>query len=158
MTRQGYVKQIREKVGTTTLILPGACALILDDQNRILMQKRSDYDLWGLPAGITELNESAWDTLVREVKEETGLDVISARPVGIYTEPRFHMTYPNEDQVQPFSVVFLVEKWQGEFAIDQTETLDLKFFPMNNLPNMSFEQHAEIIRDFHADNNNFTIK
>lgn len=66
-----YVKDLRELVGNRPLILPGAVAIILNDQNEVLLQHRIDGG-WGLPGGLMELGESLEETARREVKEETG--------------------------------------------------------------------------------------
>ena len=56
-------------------VVPSTTAVVTDDQDRIVLIRRRDNDLWALPGGGMELGESIVDTAVREVKEETGLDV-----------------------------------------------------------------------------------
>lgn len=53
----------------------GVFGIIIDEQNRVLLCHRRDYDLWNLPGGGLEKNEAPWEGVVREVKEETGLRV-----------------------------------------------------------------------------------
>jgi ADP-ribose pyrophosphatase YjhB (NUDIX family) len=53
----------------------GAFAVILDDQGRVLLCHRTDVDMWNLPGGAVDEGEAPWEALVREVREETGLDV-----------------------------------------------------------------------------------
>lgn len=62
----------------------GAFGIIFDDSNRVLISLRNDYDLWNLPGGGIEEGESPWDAVIREVKEETGLDVEIVRLSGVY--------------------------------------------------------------------------
>lgn len=64
-----------------------ASAVVTDDKGRILLQKRSDSGLWALPGGGMEMTDSLPGTAVREVKEETGLDVEITGLVGTYTDP-----------------------------------------------------------------------
>lgn len=59
----------------------GVFAIIIDSQERVLFCHRRDYDFWNLPGGGVESGESPWDALVREIKEETGLE---AKPVHLY--------------------------------------------------------------------------
>src|SRR5581483_3011454 len=69
----GYVEELRRVVGHRKLIMAGVRAVIRDEAGRVLLQKRGDFGTWGLPAGSMELDESIWDTLCREVYEETRL-------------------------------------------------------------------------------------
>ncbi len=57
------------------LLQDGAAAIILNSKNQILLQSRADRDKWGLPGGCQELGERFQDTIIREIKEETNLDV-----------------------------------------------------------------------------------
>ena len=57
------------------LLQDGAAAIIINNEGKILLQSRADRDLWGLPGGCQELGESFKDTVIREIKEETNLDV-----------------------------------------------------------------------------------
>lgn len=61
---------------TSRIVVTGG-AIIRDHAGRILLQQRSDYGDWGLPGGGMEPGESIEETMIREVKEETGLDVSS---------------------------------------------------------------------------------
>ena len=54
-------------------------AAILDDAGRFLVIRRADNGRWEPPGGVLELDESITDGLIREVREETGLDVRPAR-------------------------------------------------------------------------------
>lgn len=57
------------------LLQDGAAAVIVNDKGQILLQNRADCDKWGLPGGCQELGERFQDTIIREIKEETNLDV-----------------------------------------------------------------------------------
>ena len=57
------------------LLQDGAAAIIINDKDQILLQSRADRDKWGLPGGCQELGERFQDTIIREIKEETNLDV-----------------------------------------------------------------------------------
>ncbi len=62
----------------------GAFAIIFDEQNRVLLSHRRDYDVWNLPGGGVESGELPTEAVIREVKEETGLEVAIDRLVGVY--------------------------------------------------------------------------
>jgi ADP-ribose pyrophosphatase YjhB (NUDIX family) len=82
-------------------------AAIFDTDGRILLHRRSDNGNWALPGGIMEIGERADETIVREVKEETGYDVKVMRLVGIYSDPKHTtITYPEGDTVAYVSLLF----------------------------------------------------
>lgn len=62
-------------VGHEPQILNFAGRILVNEKNEILLQKRSDFNLWGLPGGAIEFGESAEEACVREFWEETGLKV-----------------------------------------------------------------------------------
>ena len=65
-----------------------AAAVIVDDDGRILLVRHSYGELnWEIPGGAGELGESADAAAVREVREETGLEVAAERLTGVYFEP-----------------------------------------------------------------------
>lgn len=68
-------------------VVPSASAIVTDEHGRILLIKRRDNTLWALPGGGHDIGETIADTAVREVKEETGLDVKVTGLVGVYTNP-----------------------------------------------------------------------
>ena len=59
------------------LLQDGAAAIIVNEKGQILLQSRADRDLWGLPGGCQELGECFEDTIIREIKEETNLNVLA---------------------------------------------------------------------------------
>ena len=65
----------------------GAFAVILDDERRVLLCHRRDMDAWNLPGGGVEASEAPWDAVVREVREEVGLEATVVRLTGLYWKP-----------------------------------------------------------------------
>lgn len=129
-----YVGKLRKKVGTGTLILPAVRAVIQDEHGSILFIQRSDNRKWALPAGGMELGESVTECLKREVKEETGLDVIAATPIALHSEPRFTFVDGFGNSYQMFALIFRVDEWKGKLLRKTEETLDAQFFPKDKLP------------------------
>lgn len=87
-------------------VVPSVVAAVLDDNGRLLLIHKTDNDLWALPGGGHEVGESISDTVVREVKEETGYDVEVTDLVGTYTNPRHVMAYDDGEVRQQFSICF----------------------------------------------------
>jgi len=145
-------------IGNTKIIVPGVRALIFNDRGELLLQKQALFGSWALPHGCVDVGESVLDALRREVKEETGLSIIEAEAFGIYSDPGYSVTYPNGDQVQTFTVAFLVRKWSGDPAIDGDEVLDLAFFPLDRLPTPIYPIHLDTILDYRNGDRTFVLK
>lgn len=130
-----YLGQLRKLIGSRLVLMPGARCVILDSEDRVLLQLRGDFRKWGLPAGFSEPGESVIGTLVREVREETGLTVLDPTPWGHASSPEeATLVYPNGDMIQGFGVDFLARTWSGELSVDGTETLALEWFSLDDLP------------------------
>ena len=143
---ESYVGQLRKRAGDMKLIIPAARAIIQDEDGKILLIRRRDNGKWDLPAGGIELDESIMDCLEREVREETGLEVIEAIPIVLQTEPRFSYTNIFGKTYQMFTVVFHITKWQGKLVKQTSETTDARFYEPDNMPELS-PPHAESIND-----------
>ena len=86
--------------------MPSVVAIVTDDHGRVLLIHKTDNNLWALPGGGHEIGESIADTVVREVKEETGYDVAVDRVTGLYTNPAHVMAYDDGEVRQQFSIAF----------------------------------------------------
>ena len=143
---ESYVGQLRKLVGNRMLLTPGPRAILRDSEGRTLFIRRSDDGRWAWPAGMMELDETVYDALCREVKEETGLDVLSATLIAIYSGPRF--TWVNEygSEHQGLVFQFRVDKWAGSLVTETDETIDAGFFSEDELPE-AFESYREAVSD-----------
>ncbi len=132
-----YVGQLRDLVGNRLLLLPGARVVIQDSEQRILLQQRSDFGVWGLPGGNAEEGEDLTRLIVREVKEETGLDIFDVRPFGFGSNPSLEsFTYPNGDRTQHFCMNFYSRNFTGTARVSDAESLALSWFSTADLPEM----------------------
>ena len=96
-------------------VVPAAVACVTDDEGRLLLEHRVDNDRWALPGGTHEFGESIVQTVIREVREETGLDVEVTGLVGIYTDPKHVILYTSDGETrQEFSVLFTARALGGE--------------------------------------------
>ena len=131
---KSYLGGLRKLIGKKKVFAIAARAIIRDKDERILLVQRNDNGKWVMPAGSIELEESILDCVKREVKEETGLDVISATPMAIYSEPRFSFVTAYGDPYQMFAVVFIIDEWAGTLLSETDETLNARFFALDDLP------------------------
>ncbi|OFD43762.1 NUDIX hydrolase [Bacillus mycoides] len=144
----GYIEDMRQRVGNHPLILIGSHAIILNENNEILLQLRTDFNRWGIIGGALEYNETLEDAVKREVFEETGLTVKNVELFRTYLGPDFYQIYPNGDQVHGVLVVYICREFQGELVCDQTESKELRFFPLDELPSNLPPVIERIITDF----------
>jgi 8-oxo-dGTP pyrophosphatase MutT (NUDIX family) len=117
------------------LLQDGAAAIIVNDKGQILLQSRTDNERWGLPGGCQELGERFEETVIREVKEETNLDITedNLELVGIIAGGTRRKEYPNGDVVINNTALYCVKNYTGEVKWD-SESKDMKFFDLDNLP------------------------
>ena len=117
------------------LLQDGAAAIIVNDKGQILLQSRSDRDEWGLPGGCQELGETFEEVGIREVKEETNLDVREEdlKLIKIVSGMSRRSSYPNGDVVINNTVLYLVDKYSGSLRWN-SESKDMKFFDLDKLP------------------------
>ncbi len=117
------------------LLQDGASAIIVNNQNQILLQSRADRDMWGLPGGCQELGERFEDTIIREVKEETNLDVKEEdlELIEIVSGGSRRNSYPNGDVVINNTVLYCIKNYSGVLKWDN-ESKEMKFFDLDNLP------------------------
>ena len=123
------------------LIQDGAAAIIVNDKRQILLQRRVDNDKWGIPGGCQEIGETFEQTVIREVKEETNLDVKpeDLKLINIISGDIRRREYPNGDVVYNNTVLYLIDKYSGDLKWDE-ESKVLEFFDMDKLP---LNQHDE---------------
>ncbi|MBR2876237.1 MAG: NUDIX hydrolase [Clostridia bacterium] len=145
MENKDYIKWIRGKVGHEKIIIVYAGGCIFNEKGEVLLQKRADCNKWGFPGGAVELGETPEMAAIREVKEETGLDVEVDKLIGIYTDS--DVVCVNGDKVHSICIGYEMSIVGGELISDENETLELKFFSLNNMPELFCKQHEELLRD-----------
>jgi ADP-ribose pyrophosphatase YjhB (NUDIX family) len=131
-----YVARLRTCVGHDLLILSAAAACIRDEGGRILLLRRAD-GLWSVPGGGLDPGERLDQAVVREVREETGLEVEPVALIGVYSDPEYTFTYPNGDVAQPITAFFECRVVGGTLRPDMDEIVEACYFgPEDELPNL----------------------
>ncbi len=118
------------------LFIVGVFAIIFDKKKRILFCHRTDCDLWNLPGGALEKGEAPWQGVIREVKEETGLDVKIERLTGVYFTARLNQI--------AFSFVCKVT---GGKLMTNDESDQFQYFAFNRIPKNVPRRHVKRIKD-----------
>lgn len=148
-----YVNWIRSLVGQRKIFIPYASVILCDHQQRVLLQRRTDLDIWGLPGGVLKIGEDILTCARRELIEETGLRAGELKLVGVYSEPAYDVTYPNGDQVQQYSLCFAGYFAGGTLRPDGIETDEAAFFMHEEIPeNQISPWYTAMLGDFMAGN------
>ena len=95
-------------------VVPSVVAVVQRDDLSVLVIHKVDNGLWALPGGGHDPGESISQTVVREVREETGYDVEVQALTGIYTNPNHVMAYDDGEVRQQFSIAFRARLIGGE--------------------------------------------
>ncbi len=137
-----YISDIRKKVGHDPVFMPFSCGVIVKN-NAILFQKRADDGTWSLHGGSLEFGETFEDALKRELHEELGISVKKFEMICYQAGEETDNIYPNKDEVYSVGIVFLITDYDGEIKPDLDEVIELRYFPINDLPENIF--HADKI-------------
>ena len=127
-----YILDLRKLVGHRTLIQCAASIIVIDENDRILLGKRTDNNMWGYSGGSVEIDEKVEDCAIRELEEETGLIADELEFFCINSGPEAHYIYPNGDEVSNIEIVFLCRKYHGTLK-DSDEMKELRFFSPNKI-------------------------
>jgi ADP-ribose pyrophosphatase YjhB (NUDIX family) len=139
----------KKKADTDTRIRVGVGVFVLDDQGRILLEKRSDCGLWGLAGGRIEPGESAAEAAIREVREETGFSVQITRLIGVYSEPSERIvTYLDNGDVVQLVDIILEGRIAGGHMACSFESEEIRFFEAKALPPEIAPPAVSPIRDY----------
>lgn len=144
-----YVQELRAIVGHRPLILVGAGVLIVNEQGGLLLQRRTDNGLWGIPGGSLEINETTEEAARREVREETGLTVGEMTLFGVFSGGELFYVYPNGDQTAIVSIIYQTSDVEGEMRIDGDESLELRYFSVSELSTLELSPpNKAILKQF----------
>ena len=137
-----------DHIGRTARLSIGCSALIYDvSRERILLTRRTDNGQWCLPGGAMEAGESLAETCIREVREETGLEVQVIRLIGVYSTPHQIVAYADGNQKQTVSHSFEAEVIGGELTLSD-ETTEYGYFTPEEIVHLDLmEHHRERIAD-----------
>ncbi|WZL72510.1 NUDIX domain-containing protein [Clostridiaceae bacterium 35-E11] len=129
-------------------ICPGVAVVIFDNENNVLLQKRADVGLWGIPSGHVEPGETITNAAIREVFEETGLHIHLLRLIGVYSDPQSQIfRYPNGRITHFVTCCFQAKIIGGKISNASPETLEVNFFPIDKLPPNMLKMHPRWLSD-----------
>ena len=118
----------------------GVFGIITDNEGRVLLCHRRDYDLWNLPGGGVEAGESPWDALVREIKEETGLEAKPDHLTGVYSKP-------DKNEIV---LSFTCQVTGGKITLND-EADKIEYFEVGQIPKNTSPKQVERIKEHFSD-------
>ena len=107
----------------------------------LLIQRKNDpyKDCWAFPGGFVNINESAEDAAIRELKEETGLEISTVVQLRAYSNP------DRDPRERVITIAFIAEsKIKDVKGGDDAQ--DARWFDVSNLPSLAFD-HEQILKD-----------
>ena len=129
------LEEINKRYSTSfskkTTVRVSVGVFVLSKKNEVLMEKRSDCGWWGIPGGKIEVGETASEAIIREIKEETSINLKknNLELMGIYSNPKDGriLNYPDQ-QVHLIDIVFKIKLVKDHKIILSAESFDMKFF------------------------------
>jgi ADP-ribose pyrophosphatase YjhB (NUDIX family) len=132
--------------------MPGLAVIVaVIDDGKVLLTKREDFEVWCLPGGGVEEGESLAEAGIREAKEETGLDVELTRLVGVYSRLGGGMN-------DIHAVLYAARPIGGELKLQPGETIEVAYFPFDQLPNEMLFGHKKRISDAIHDRSSMSVR
>ncbi|PAZ11116.1 NUDIX hydrolase [Streptomyces sp. SA15] len=135
MATPDFIRTIRASVGHELLWLPGVSAVVLDDEGRVLLNRRTDTHKWSLIGGIPEPGEQPAACAVREVQEETGVHCVVERVLIV--QALNPVTYDNGDVCQYMDISFRCRAVGGDARVNDDESLEVGWFAVDALPELN---------------------
>jgi ADP-ribose pyrophosphatase YjhB (NUDIX family) len=134
LPKEGLLRDFLSQPGYATPKVDVRGAVVRDDQI-LLVQERAD-GCWCMPGGWADVGDLPSQMVVREVWEESGFHVVPRKVVGVYDANRSGRPL---ELYHAYKLVFLCELTGGE-ARPSDETLDVRFFPFDDLPPLSLSR------------------
>ncbi|MGS2616020.1 NUDIX hydrolase [Micromonospora sp. LZ34] len=135
-----YILRMRKHVGHDLLWLPSVSAVVRNAAGELLLGKRADDGRWSVVSGFVEPGEQPATAVIREVYEETGLDVEPVRLSSVVSHPH---TYPNGDRCEYLNLGFHCRLLGGTARVNDDESVAVRWFPMDALPTL--DAHARTV-------------
>lgn len=118
-------------------MVPGVRVVVKRSDGCVLMQHRSDFDVWGIPGGNAEEGEDLESIAIRETMEETGVRIWNLRPFGFGSNPKFEtVSFPNGDICQFFVMMFYTTDYDGVPVVADDESKAVDWIHPSALPEM----------------------
>ncbi|GIM88644.1 NUDIX domain-containing protein [Paractinoplanes toevensis] len=141
-----HLARLRAVIGHELVLLPSVSVIVVDDHGRLLLVRHTgDRDAWAVPGGAVDIGESPAQAAVREIREETGLQIGQVRLLDVLGGTDYEVTYPNGDQVAYVTAVYQAGIADGNPAPDQEEISELGWFTPSQLPDVDLNRFTRAL-------------
>lgn len=125
-------------------LVPASNLLVVDDEGRILLQRRRDTGQWALPGGKQELGETPSQCAVRECEEETGILAKVTALLGVYSDPAHLVEYTSNGEVRQEFEITLIGVPVSGVPSSNDEASEVAWFTRDDLEDLDI--HATMRR------------
>jgi ADP-ribose pyrophosphatase YjhB (NUDIX family) len=142
-----FIRDLRQKIGTTLLLLPTVAVITYDDQGRMLLVRHAANAPWTAPGGIVEPSQTPSDAAVRETWEETGVLVELVRLLGVFGGDQCATQYPNGDRIAWVATLFEARPLEGSPQPDGEEVVEARYFDPAEVAALPLRPHMRMFLD-----------
>ncbi|QAY61196.1 NUDIX domain-containing protein [Microbacterium protaetiae] len=143
-----YLTSLRERVGNDLLLLPAVSAVIRNDVGEVLLARSHGNDEWALIGGGLEPGEEPASAILREIREELGVEARVLRIVGAYGGESMFITYPNGDRCAYVTTAYACRLVSEAFTIEEDELREVAWFTPEDLSQLETQPYvARILAD-----------
>jgi len=138
-----FILELRKHVGHAQLWLSGVTAVVFNEAGDLLLARRAETGRWGLVSGILEPGEQPARAVLREIREETGVEAQVERLSSFWAgDP---LVIPsNGDRVQFLDLTFRCTYLGGEAHAADEENTAVAWFPADSLPDLKETHHLRV--------------
>lgn len=131
-------------------VVPSVTAIVQNRDGELLLIHKTDNNLWALPGGGHDIGERVIDTVAREVREETGIEVAVEEIVGLYTDPGHVMAYDDGEVRQQFSICFRAKPVGGALRTS-SESKEVRWVSPTDLESLTIHPSMRLRIDHGLD-------
>lgn len=141
MTRRDYLNDPNARKANSIAV--AVSAFVQDEEGRILMIRRTDNGLYSIPGGQVEPGETLTEATVREVKEETGIEIEVTGLIGLYSNPNHVIAYDDGEIRQEFSICFRAHRRAGRQKTSD-ESSDVRWIEPDDLDGLAIHPSTRL--------------
>lgn len=146
--RINYVKSLPKKRMASGV-------LIFNKKNELLILKTSYKDYWGIPGGVIDFDESPFNALIRELKEEIGITIKIKNLIALEYKNEKNKKYIDESLQFIFSAEKLRSSDIKKIKVDGKEVIDYEFVPVNKALKLLSSRLSNRIKKLNNNYNQF---
>ncbi|WBB76002.1 NUDIX domain-containing protein [Micromonospora sp. WMMD1128] len=146
MAMSSHLARLRTILGHELIQLPSVSVLVVDDHARLLLVRHAgSSDGWAVPGGAVDVGESPAQAAIREIREETGIQIGTPRLLDVLGGADYEVTYPNGDRVAYVTAVYRAGHTDGTPTPDHDEISELGWFTPTQLPGVDLNRFARAL-------------